>query len=63
VRLGKPISISEGSVAGIAPVYTYGLKGNIGMGGGGVGAGVPSTVSPGQTTIGMQVTVIFELLP
>ncbi len=63
VRLGKPIAISEGSAAGIAPIYTYGLKGDIGMGGGGVGAGVPSTVSPGQTTIGMQVTVIFELLP
>jgi len=63
VRLGNPIAISEGFASGIAPIYTYGLKGDIGMGGGGVGAGVPSTVSPGQTTIGMQVTVIFELLP
>lgn len=63
VRLGKPIAISEGYAAGIAPVYTYGLKGDVGMGGGGVGAGVPSTVSPGQTTIGLQVTVVFELLP
>ncbi len=63
VRLGKPIIISEGSASGIAPTYTYGLKGDIGIGGGGLGAGYPSTVSPGQTTIGMQVTVIFELLP
>jgi uncharacterized protein YggE len=63
VRLGKPIAISEGSVGGIAPTYTYGLKGDIGIGGGGVAAGVPSTVSPGQTTVGMQVTVVFELLP
>jgi uncharacterized protein YggE len=63
VRLGKPIAIGEGYAAGISPTYTYGLKGDIGIGGGGVGAGYPSTVSPGQTTIGMQVTVIFELLP
>jgi uncharacterized protein YggE len=63
VHLGKPIAIGEGYVAGIAPTYTYGLKGDVGIGGGGVAAGYPSTVSPGQTTIGMQVTVIFELLP
>jgi uncharacterized protein YggE len=63
MTLGNPISVGEGSAGAPGPVYTYGLKGDIGIGGGGVGAGVPSVISPGQTTIGMQVTVIYELLP
>ncbi len=63
MTLGNPISVGEGSAGAPGPVYSYGLKGDIGMGGGGVGAGVPSIISPGQTTIGMQVTVIYELLP
>ncbi|TET29818.1 MAG: DUF541 domain-containing protein [Anaerolineales bacterium] len=63
MTLGDPISVGEGSAGAPGPVYSYGLKGDIGMGGGGVGAGVPSTISPGQTTIGVQVTVIYELLP
>ena len=61
MTLGDPISVGEGSAGALGPVYSYGLKG--GIGGSGVGAGVPSTISPGQTTIGVQVTVIYELLP
>ena len=61
MTLGDPISAGEGTAGAPGPVYSYGLKG--GIGGGGVGAGVPSTISPGQTTIGVQVTVIYELLP
>lgn len=63
MTLGNPISVGEGSAGAPGPIYSYGLKGDIGIGGGGVGAGVPSLISPGQTTIGMQVTVIYELLP
>jgi uncharacterized protein YggE len=63
MRLGNPISVGEGSGGAPGPIYNYGLKGDIGMGGGGVGAGVPSSISPGQTAIGVQVTVIYELLP
>lgn len=63
MTLGDPISAGEGSAGAPGPIYSYGLKGDIGAGGGGVGAGVPSTISPGQTTIGVQVTVIYELLP
>ncbi|NOR90322.1 MAG: DUF541 domain-containing protein [Anaerolineales bacterium] len=63
MTLGDPISVGEGSAGAPGPIYSYGLKGDIGTGGGGVGAGVPSTISPGQTTIGVQVTVIYELLP
>jgi len=63
MTLGNPISVGEGSAGAPGPIYSYGLKGDIGMGGGGVGAGVPSIISPGQTTIGVQVTVIYELLP
>ncbi|MCK5053005.1 MAG: SIMPL domain-containing protein, partial [Anaerolineales bacterium] len=64
MTLGDPISVGEGSAGAPGPVYSYGLKGDIGgIGGGGVGAGVPSIISPGQTTIGVQVTVIYELLP
>ncbi len=63
MTLGNPISVGEGSAGAPGPIYSYGLKGDIGTGGGGVGAGVPSIISPGQTTIGMQVTVIYELLP
>jgi hypothetical protein len=63
MRLGNPISVGEGSGGAPGPIYNYGLKGDIGMGGGGIGAGVPSSISPGQTAIGVQVTVIYELLP
>jgi len=63
MTLGKPLSVGEGSAGAPGPIYSYGLKGDVGMGGGGVGAGVPSIISPGQTTIGVQVTVIYELLP
>ncbi|MCJ7566507.1 MAG: SIMPL domain-containing protein, partial [Anaerolineales bacterium] len=63
MTLGKPLSVGEGSAGAAGPIYSYGLKGDVGMGGGGVGAGVPSIISPGQTTIGVQVTVIYELLP
>jgi uncharacterized protein YggE len=63
MRLGNPLSVGEGSGGAPGPIYSYGLKGDIGLGGGGAGAGLPSTISPGQTTIGMQVTVIYELLP
>ena len=62
VQLGSPVAIGEGT-GYVAPTYSYGLKGEVGMGGGGVGAGVPSTISPGQTTVGIQVTVVYELLP
>ena len=61
MTLGNPISVGEGSAGAPGPIYSYGLKG--GIGGSGVGAGVPSTLSPGQTTIGVQVTIIYELLP
>lgn len=63
MTLGNPISVGEGSAGAPGPIYSYGLKGDIGLGGGGVGAGMPSTISPGQTTIGVQVTIIYELLP
>ena len=63
MTLGNPLSVGEGSAGAPGPIYSYGLKGDVGMGGGGVGAGVPSIISPGQTTIGVQVTVIYELLP
>jgi len=63
MTLGNPISVGEGSAGAPGPIYSYGLKGDIGLGGGGVGAGMPSTLSPGQTTIGVQVTIIYELLP
>ena len=63
MTLGNPLSVGEGSAGAPGPIYSYGLKGDIGIGGGGAGAGVPSILSPGQTTIGMQVTVIYELLP
>ena len=63
MTLGELISVGEGSAGAPGPVYSYGLKGDGGIGGGGVGAGVPSTISPGQTTIGVQVTAIYELLP
>jgi hypothetical protein len=64
MTLGNPISVGEGTAGAPGPVYSYGLKGDIGgIGGGGVGAGAPSTISPGQTNIGVQVTVIYELLP
>jgi len=61
MTLGNPISVGEGSAGALGPIYSYGLKGD--LGGGGVGAGVPSIISPGQTTIGVQVTIIYELLP
>ncbi|NIS79368.1 MAG: DUF541 domain-containing protein [Anaerolineales bacterium] len=61
MKLGKVLSVGEGSAGALAPTYSYGLKGD--LGGGGVGAGQPSIISPGQTTIGVQVTVIYELLP
>jgi len=63
MTLGKPLSVGEGSAGALGPTYSYGLKGDVGIGGGGVGAGVPSIISPGQTTIGVQVTIIYELLP
>lgn len=63
MTLGDPISVGEGSAGAPGPVYSYGLKGDVGIGGGGVGAGLPNTISPGQSTIGVQVTVIYELLP
>lgn len=63
MTLGNPISVGEGSAGALGPIYSYGLKGDIGIGGGGVGAGMPSLISPGQTTIGVQVTVIYELVP
>ncbi|NIM94664.1 MAG: DUF541 domain-containing protein [Anaerolineales bacterium] len=59
MTLGNPISIGEGVTGAPGPIYNYGLKG----GGGGIGGGQPSTISPGETTISMQVTVIYELLP
>jgi hypothetical protein len=61
MTLGSPISVGEGTAGAPGPIYGYGLKGD--LGGGGVGGGAPSVISPGQTTIGMQVTVIYELLP
>jgi len=61
MTLGNPISVGEGSAGALGPIYSYGLKGD--LGGGGVGAGMPSVISPGQTTIGVQVTIIYELLP
>jgi uncharacterized protein YggE len=63
MRLGSALSVGEGTGGAPGPIYSYGLKGDIGMGGGGAGAGSPSGISPGQTTIGVQVTVIYELLP
>ena len=57
--LGDPISIGEGVAGAPGPVYSFGLKGDVaGMGGGGGAA-----ISPGQTTIVMQVNIIYELLP
>jgi uncharacterized protein YggE len=61
MTLGSPISVGEGTAGAPGPIYSYGLKGD--LGGGGVGGGAPSVISPGQTTIGVQVTVIYELLP
>jgi uncharacterized protein YggE len=63
MRLGNPISVGEGAGGAPGPIYNYGFKGDIGMGGGGAGAGLPNSLSPGQTTIGVQVTIIYELLP
>jgi uncharacterized protein YggE len=63
MRLGNPISVSEGSLGVPGPTYGYGLKGDIGMGGGGAAAGLPDRISPGQTTIGVQVTALYELVP
>jgi uncharacterized protein YggE len=60
MSLGDPISVGEGVAGAPGPVYNYGLKGEVvGLGGGGGGA----AISPGQTTIVMQVNVIYELLP
>jgi uncharacterized protein YggE len=60
MSLGEPISVGEGVAGAPGPVYSYGLKGEaFGLGGGGGGA----AISPGQTTIVMQVNVIYELLP
>ena len=63
MTLGNPIVVGENSSGGPGLTYTYGLKGDIGIGGGGQGAGVPSSISPGQTTVGMQVTALYELIP
>lgn len=59
LRLGKPISIGEGVSGAPGPTYGYGLKGDIG----GFGGGGSAVISPGQTTLEMQVTVIYEVLP
>lgn len=56
VSLGATLSISEG-VVGSTPYY--GPEAAFGLGGGGGGA----PVSPGQTSISIQVQVTFELLP
>lgn len=61
MKLGDPVSIGEGIGIGYGPAYSIGLKGD--LGGGGYGAGVPSSVSPGQSTVGVQVSVIYDLLP
>ncbi len=58
MRLGNPLSIREGTGGAPTPL-DYGM----GRGGGAAEAGLPSPISPGQSTIGMQVTVIYELLP
>ncbi len=61
MELGDPVSIGEGVGIGYGPVYSIGLKGD--LGGGGVGAGAPSSVSPGQSTVGVQVNVVYDLQP
>jgi len=57
VQLGKITSISE-SINGVpGPVYSAAVgKGDTGMGGGGV------SVSPGQTTVTVQVYVTYEIV-
>jgi uncharacterized protein YggE len=58
VKLGNPISINETGGYGGGPIYVeYSAKVG-GMGGGGA---VP--ISPGQTTVTVQVTITYEITP
>jgi uncharacterized protein YggE len=64
MALGAPITISEGSAPIPAPVYTYGIKGDIqGFGGGGGDISMVAPVSPGQTSVSVQLYAIYELSP
>ncbi|TFH34971.1 MAG: DUF541 domain-containing protein [Anaerolineales bacterium] len=62
MQLGAPLSVNEGLGPIPLPIYTYGIKGDVGYGGGGDMASA-SPVSPGQTSVSVQVNAIYELIP
>ncbi|MFN2275656.1 MAG: SIMPL domain-containing protein [Anaerolineales bacterium] len=57
VQLGKIVSISEGINGVPSPVYNAAVGKGDGVGGGGAGV----TVSPGQTTVNVQVYVTYAI--
>ena len=57
VQLGKIVSISEGINGVPSPVYNAAVGKGDGVGGGGTGV----TVSPGQTTVNVQVYVTYAI--
>lgn len=59
MELGDPLSISENFAGAMGPTYSIGLKGDGGMGGG----GQPLPISPGKTTVTMQLFATYELIP